>query len=55
MNFKFLQLVIVFAVLVFASCNNAGISNFNKDVSLTNEIDTVSYSLGVDIAKSKRW
>ena len=52
MNFKFLQLVIVFAVLVFASCNNAGISNFNKDVSLTNEIDTVSYSLGVDIAKS---
>ena len=49
MNFKFLQLVIVFAVLLFASCNNGGI---NKNVKLESETDSVSYSLGVDIANS---
>jgi len=50
MKFKILQLVIVFSVLIFASCNRT--SSVNKNVKLINEIDTVSYSLGVDIGNS---
>ena len=37
-------------LLLISSCNNQ--SNVGKDVSLSNEIDSVSYSLGLNVAKN---
>ena len=53
MKFKSIYLVIALAVFSFTACNNGGSkSNFSGDVSLNNELDTVSYGLGVDIGNS---
>ncbi len=49
MKLKFLQIGIIIIALVFASCNK---QNTNKNVTLTNELDSISYSLGVDIASN---
>jgi len=53
MKFKSIYLVIALAVFSFTACNNSGSkSDFSGDVSLDNELDTVSYGLGVDIGNS---
>ena len=52
MKVKLLQLVLVLTVFAFASCNQPKSGNFSKDVTLNSEIDSVSYSLGIDIANT---
>ena len=48
------NLLLAIAILGLGACNNAGTgtSNFNSNAKLNSEIDSVSYSLGVDIGKS---
>ncbi len=54
MKLKLSYLVLAVAILGFAACNNggSGSSSFSGSVELNNELDSVSYSLGVDIAKN---
>lgn len=53
MKFKSIYLVVALAVFSFTACNNGGLkSGFSGDVSLNNELDTVSYGLGVEIGTS---
>ena len=50
---QFTYLVLAIALLSFGACNNGGGSaNFGGTPELSNELDSVSYSLGVDIAES---
>jgi len=50
---QFTYLVLAIALLSFSACNNGGGSaNLSGKAELNNDIDSVSYSLGVDIAKS---
>jgi FKBP-type peptidyl-prolyl cis-trans isomerase FklB len=53
MKLKSIYLVVALAVFSFTACNNGGLkSGFSGDVSLNNELDTVSYGIGVDIGNS---
>lgn len=53
MKLKSIYLVIALAVFSFTACNNGGLkSGFSGDVSLNNEIDSVSYGIGIDIGNS---
>ena len=52
MKFKIFQWTAIIAVLVFTACNKGNGQIGTKDISLNNELDTVSYSLGIDIGKS---
>ena len=51
MKMKFFQLAIVIALVSFTACNK-GAGQINGNVSLNNELDSVSYGLGIDIGKS---
>ncbi|RLD63852.1 MAG: FKBP-type peptidyl-prolyl cis-trans isomerase [Bacteroidetes bacterium] len=54
MKLKLSYLVLAVAVLSFAACNNGGLgsSDFSGNVELNNELDSVSYALGADVAKN---
>lgn len=53
MKFKFSYLVLAIALLSFAACNKSATSSTSgADAELNNELDSVSYSLGVDVAKN---
>jgi len=49
---QFSYLVLAIAFLGFTACNNNGTANFSGDSGLNNELDSVSYSLGVAIAQN---
>ena len=54
MKSKLSYLVLVVAILSFAACNNngSGSSDFSANAELNNELDSVSYALGADVAKN---
>jgi len=54
MKLKLSYLVLAVAVLSFAACNNGGTgsANFSGSVELNNEIDSVSYIIGTQVAQN---